>query len=1252
MCNGAPGGASATFEGYHGGSAYGIINLETSKNVYAYVGGVGGDADLSTQPDGGFNGGGKGGAGGTGYSYGAGGGGASDLRILRPEDIPCNPYYPTIPPEYQQLQYIESTGAQVIQTDAELNGNTYVYMGYGFLPNANDGDAHGMFGAEDSAGVGGKSVAWYYMGIINYMYGDETFGSVPTFSTSTTGACDIVKLDKGKFIINGTTVKNTSPSGNGSSQPFTMFGVTQAGSIDYRHSVGRVYWIRFYTTTTDTEGYYFTGPTSCSLGGRVYTRQGSGESWCFVYNGVDGWRGPISIAPTETDATWSADGYGSGVTTFTTSNGLTYYVSGTSAWMQGSPDDGLGNVLTYPDSPLPYNAPADFAADILDVFTGGADPRTTKYVQAQTTMTHEFVPVKRLADNVVGLYDTVTGNFFTDSTGSGVPFVTGQEGTFSIGEEDEAVIRREGTLNSRFIVAGGGGGAASVSLFANNASVNGFGGGTVGGQIVSGVVADNGKYASQNSGYAFGFGQDAGDQDPYADFAGPAGGGGGWFGGYSITPGSGSQYGGSGGSGYVCTSNSYKPTGYSVTSDFYMTDTFLTGMTSTVPSISICDPVNDIQADDTIIILPTGEMCGIQLPSGKYTMKCWGADGGVIENINNQHACGGYTQGTIDLQESTKIYAVVGSTGICTQSNATHSFITTARPDISYNGGGIPTYGGTTSFYIGGYGGGASDIRLKSPEDIAGESAIPNIPAEYQQVEYIESTGTQYIFPDYVPGKEDIFTMKVVPIGGSYQWEWIFGTRSGWSSYYGSYQLIYLFNYTNGQCWYMRTGSEMNLGVTPVDQVIYIKTDRANIQIKDSHGSSYEYTDSYYPYASDPLSPLCIFACNGSTSSTGKEVMYNGGGPTVMKLYWFRAYNQSRQLLHEFVPCYRKSDNKTGLYDTVDAVFYPNDGTGEFTLGNEGDFSIPDMIIQDMDELSCKTRILVAGGSGGAGGTNSGGIGGGTSGGNGSGVSGEGGNPGTQTTPGTSQNFPAIDGGFGYGGNGISMYGSNSDCGGAGGGGWYGGSGASTGAQCEPGSIGGGGGSGYILTDESYKPTGYDVSEDIRFYNGTTTAGGNLLPYGQSKIEIHVDELLSFNVLCRDSDGLKYYNAENSRWEILNEDLSIETFETYGTNKFLTDVGLQNQYEILVYDASQTTTGIEMEIIPLPQTVTCDVVTRVAVDHAVVEAEYDHSVYDLDVNLERHYNGASTHVTVTATLAKTDVSDSTLKLYFVGASSK
>jgi hypothetical protein len=50
------------------------------------------------------------------------------------------------------------------------------------------------------------------------------------------------------------------------------------------------------------------------------------------------------------------------------------------------------------------------------------------------------------------------------------------------------------------------------------------------------------------------------------------------------------------------------------------------------------------------------------------------------------------------------------------------------------------------------------------------------------------------------------------------------------------------------------------------------------------------------------------------------------------KLYSCKIYNNSI-LVRDFIPCYRKADNKPGLYDVINDVFYTNAGTGEFNVG-------------------------------------------------------------------------------------------------------------------------------------------------------------------------------------------------------------------------------------------------------------------------------------------------------------------------------
>ena len=83
-----------------------------------------------------------------------------------------------------------------------------------------------------------------------------------------------------------------------------------------------------------------------------------------------------------------------------------------------------------------------------------------------------------------------------------------------------------------------------------------------------------------------------------------------------------------------------------------------------------------------------------------------------------------------------------------------------------------------------------------------------------------------------------------------------------------------------------------------------------------------------------------------------QKATYSGTASTPAHIYLFRRnYNNTVDLgiairiysvtiedtsnrYGEFIPCYRKADNKPGMYDIVTQTFYTNAGTGEFTVGN------------------------------------------------------------------------------------------------------------------------------------------------------------------------------------------------------------------------------------------------------------------------------------------------------------------------------
>lgn len=68
---------------------------------------------------------------------------------------------------------------------------------------------------------------------------------------------------------------------------------------------------------------------------------------------------------------------------------------------------------------------------------------------------------------------------------------------------------------------------------------------------------------------------------------------------------------------------------------------------------------------------------------------------------------------------------------------------------------------------------------------------------------------------------------------------------------------------------------------------------------------------------------------NGTTDTVGFIRIFIA---SKFKLHYLYVYN-GLSLSMRLIPCYRKSDNEPGMYDIVNDVFYTNAGTGSFAVG-------------------------------------------------------------------------------------------------------------------------------------------------------------------------------------------------------------------------------------------------------------------------------------------------------------------------------
>lgn len=844
------------------------------------------------------------------------------------------------------------------------------------------------------------------------------------------------------------------------------------------------------------------------------------------------------------------------------------------------------------------------------------------------TLVRNFIPCKRISDSVVGMYDKVTDTFRSVTR-------------YLYGIPKETTTR---TLLSRILVAAGGGGDAKFSANQEGAGCGcvkmAYGGGSRGSCVSSrrSSFYDTTEWNWPDQSTIpcdvrckFGKGMNGPNRTQFASYGaeGGGGGGGGWYGGYAAANVT-AQYssvGGGGGSSYALTADSYKPYGYIPTSHYYLKHSSLVPCQTTEGSILICRQTKTIQAEDTIIVPLTGQETKIGLFPGTYNLKCWGGEGGFSENDEIRYH-GGYSEGTLQLFNKHDIYGYVGGSGLW------HDIIkyedkedTYYNDQCGFNGGGMGTRfqqlyaNGMTVFA----GGGATDLRLTN-DDTPVHPIIPDpetrddIPSAYTQLKALVST--TYFDSHYIRKANSEFFIDMQTRDNLGGYEILFGDANN-----GAPQ-TYLFYPNPPSRSYV---AHWQLGVTeangskkmPSQTRVKIQTTSHSLTWTSSNDSE----TLVIPEGTftGPANATIYFG-NGHNGTSSGSVWGDGYVPGT----WYAIkISESGTMVHDFVPCKRNSDNAIGWYDVIDDVFY--------VWGNS---SIP-LSNVTFPSRSLMSRIIVAGGAGGRG-YSSGlpGKGGGTTGGSPQNGNGTNMGPGTQSESLQSTDYPDINGGFGYGGNGVIV---NNGRGGAGGGGWFGGSGTYPDGSNDN-DKGGSGGSGYVLTESSWKPEYYIPDSEFYLSNASTTLGGNTLPPNITKIEIDVIEAFCNKLVLHDAAGYKSYDESESKWVVFSDSITPELIDEYGRFDIPNLDGVLKRFEVIMDDPDDALTGIEVSYVPLPQSIVFLVPRRYKIGRTIIDAVYDTSIYDFQTNVSKYSDEYNAYK---ITVDKIQESESLLKLYSI-----
>lgn len=198
-------------------------------------------------------------------------------------------------------------------------------------------------------------------------------------------------------------------------------------------------------------------------------------------------------------------------------------------------------------------------------------------------------------------------------------------------------------------------------------------------------------------------------------------------------------------------------------------------------------------------------------------------------------------------------------------------------------------------------------------EDLPFNISLDIITDLYQKLEYIEATGTQYIDTGLKGSlNTEIIATATKANDTSSQ---LFGDITTQSSAISCN--VSLTNELTSRFGDKTTSINFGNYITQ-NTKFKIKVNKTGIFIGSQQIGTFNATEDF-----TTTNNILIFTRNGTTISA-----YWSG-----KIYSFQIYN-NENMVRNFIPCIRKSDNEVGLYDTVEGQFYVNAGEGTFLTPN------------------------------------------------------------------------------------------------------------------------------------------------------------------------------------------------------------------------------------------------------------------------------------------------------------------------------
>lgn len=190
------------------------------------------------------------------------------------------------------------------------------------------------------------------------------------------------------------------------------------------------------------------------------------------------------------------------------------------------------------------------------------------------------------------------------------------------------------------------------------------------------------------------------------------------------------------------------------------------------------------------------------------------------------------------------------------------------------------------------------------------------LPKEYQEVEYLCSTGTQYIDTDMYGYNYTRLVVDFMPVTppSNYNYGQVFGTLTS-----GGNSLN--INWRTGSSGVLRFGTQTTASASyngsPTGQRTTWELSQDGLVIDGEKSASFD------KQTFQTNEKMHLFRVNNSSIVFRDLRIYNAQ-------IW-----ENGVLVRNYVPCYRVLDNVAGMYCTKTNTFYQNAGTGKFSIGSK-----------------------------------------------------------------------------------------------------------------------------------------------------------------------------------------------------------------------------------------------------------------------------------------------------------------------------